>query len=347
MTGLTAFLLTIWLSFTGLSITPDPLLDTGSIEYQMNYRAEQKDVITEDFFTFAAAIWRYNYARGCAGWYEWSKCWTKSFDCAGVIKAYWFIKGILTHDEIGENNSKWLYDRAISISPYIAERGDYTYWELISGTGLWATHWAFVSEWLSWNRLTIFDGLWWRFKERELRLWCTPDYCYYNTARWKYKISFSTNPLFEIAQEKWIEVKPFAVSWTLEQSTGTQYEVCEFDEKNPLGFSVTISWFDYDSIANRIASYRYDNGGSVYMIAKFMAESHFNTNAKGKLGERWLCQLMPNKTNNVRIKNPQRKEGREFQAKICLEKWEAVPDPEIIWFADAHSEIHHITVLKE
>jgi len=43
---------------------------------------------------------------------------------------------------------------------------------------------------------------------------------------------------------------------------------------------------------------------------------------------------MPNKTNNVWLKDPRRNEGREFQAKICLEKWEAVPDPDKIWFAN-------------
>ena len=80
------------------------------------------------------------------------------------------------------------------------------------------------------------------------------------------------------------------------------------------------------------------------MIAKFMGESHFNINARGKAGERGICQLMYNETNKVFIDDPRRNTW-EFQAQVCLEKRNAVPDPDKIRFAPDNlymNKIHFI-----
>jgi hypothetical protein len=115
------------------------------------------------------------------------------------------------------------------------------------------------------------------------------------------------------------------------------------DPNNPHGYSTIIKWFDYDSDANKIASYRTDNWWTDYMIGKFKWESQFNVNALGKNWEKGICQLLPNKTNNVWINDPRRNEGREFQAQVCLEKRNAVPNPDKIWYANAYIELKNIT----
>ena len=219
---MTWLLVALWLIFTGFNLTmfaPGVNVDTGSDEYQRNYIEYQRQIIVEDYFTFATELGNYNYVRWCAWGYwpdrrdtvnqKWVRCSKKSFDCGGVIKAYGFIKWILDRREVGHNNSRTLYDFGQPISPEMAQRWDYTYWELVAGSGLAATHGAFVSEpLLSWY-ITIFDGLGWKFHDRELRLWCDKYYCTYNTTNGKYRIKFSTNPLYEIAMTKWVEVQPF------------------------------------------------------------------------------------------------------------------------------------------
>jgi|GEM_PF-6665532 len=50
---------------------------------------------------------------------------------------------------------------------------------------------------------------------------------------------------------------------------------------------------------------------------------------------------MPNETNNVWINDP-RWETREFQAKVCLDKWNATPDPDKIRFANSYIQQKYI-----
>lgn len=55
------------------------------------------------------------------------------------------------------------------------------------------------------------------------------------------------------------------------------------------------------------------------MLASFHQESGWNPNALGSLGERWLCQMLPNKTNNVFIKDARRSEWK-YQIRMCVSK---------------------------
>lgn len=96
------------------------------------------------------------------------------------------------------------------------------------------------------------------------------------------------------------------------------------DPSNPLDYSITIDGFDYYSDANRRANLRYEwTSGDVSIVETFMQESMFNKDAVWSKGEKWLCQLLPNKTNNVRLNDPRRSSG-DYQAQICLEKRNAV-----------------------
>lgn len=103
--------------------------------------------------------------------------------------------------------------------------------------------------------------------------------------------------------------------------------------ENPLNYSITIDGFDYYSDANRWANLWFDwTSGDVAIVETFMQEAMFNKDAVWKAGEKWLCQLLPNKTNNVRLNDPRRSSG-DYQAKICLDKRNAVKDKSKIWSA--------------
>lgn len=96
--------------------------------------------------------------------------------------------------------------------------------------------------------------------------------------------------------------------------------------ENPLNYSITIDGFDYYSDANRRANLRYEwTSGDIAIVETFMQEAMFNKDAVWRYGEKWLCQLLPNKTNNVRINDPRWSSG-DYQAKVCLDKRNAVKD---------------------
>lgn len=98
------------------------------------------------------------------------------------------------------------------------------------------------------------------------------------------------------------------------------------DPSNPLNYSITIDGFDYYSDANRRANLWFEwTSGDVAIVETFMQEAMFDKDAVWTFGEKWLCQLLPNKTNNVRLNDPRRSSG-DFQAQICLEKLNAVSD---------------------
>jgi len=105
------------------------------------------------------------------------------------------------------------------------------------------------------------------------------------------------------------------------------------DPTNPLNYSITIDGFDYYSDANRRANLWFDwTSGDVAIVETFMQEAMFNKDAIWSRGEKWLCQLLPNKTNNVRLNDPRRSSG-DYQAKVCLDKRNAVKDKSKIWSA--------------
>lgn len=96
--------------------------------------------------------------------------------------------------------------------------------------------------------------------------------------------------------------------------------------ENPLDYDIVIEWFDYYSDANKRANLRYrGTNNNIDIVATFMQEAMFNTNAVGSLWEKGLCQLLPNRTNNVWLNDPRRADG-DFQAQVCLDKRNAVPN---------------------
>ena len=106
-------------------------------------------------------------------------------------------------------------------------------------------------------------------------------------------------------------------------------ENCE--QTNCYWYTIWIKWFPYDSDANRVANYWYDNTSwDLDMISTFMSESMFNKDSIGKAWERGICQLQPNRTNNVWINDP-RWSDIMYQAEVCMDKWKAVPVPSKIW----------------
>ena len=98
-------------------------------------------------------------------------------------------------------------------------------------------------------------------------------------------------------------------------------------ETNPNHYTIWIVWFPYNSDANEVANYWYDQSHwDLDMIATFIAEANFNKDAVGKAGEKWICQLLPNRTNNKWI-NDERWNDIMFQAEVCVDKRLAVPKP--------------------
>lgn len=92
------------------------------------------------------------------------------------------------------------------------------------------------------------------------------------------------------------------------------------DITNPQWLYVVISWFAYDSDANKAANIRYKwtSGNVDGVIETFMWEAMFNMNAIWHNWELWMCQLLP-RYNKQFINDPKRKTFT-WQAELCLQK---------------------------
>lgn len=84
---------------------------------------------------------------------------------------------------------------------------------------------------------------------------------------------------------------------------------------------------------NMIADYLWKLNPEPKMLAKFRWESKFKTWSIWKHWERFICQLIPNKTNNRRLKD-KNKNDRMFQVESCVDKRLAVPNVDKLWFAN-------------
>lgn len=116
----------------------------------------------------------------------------------------------------------------------------------------------------------------------------------------------------------------------VEEQERIEREECE--KNNCYWFTIGIVWFPYDSDANRVANYRYDQSSwNIDMIATFMAEGMFNKDAISKTKDYWICQLHYNKTNAKWI-DDERRSDIIYQADVCLDKWNAVPNPSKTWY---------------
>jgi hypothetical protein len=298
-------------------------INTWSIDYELNYQAEQRQTIIDDYFVFASQFWKIKYARGCVWEYtpkrrNWEKrvwCSKNAFDCAWLMKAYGYVKGILDKDEFRRFNSRTLYELWQPIDPRTARRGDFMYrknfWET---TGNDATHFAIISRDYDWSwTLRIYDNVkpWMQdeFWERNIKVSCNRTLCYYAG---KFRIYISSNGMFEYANKKWVEVQPFIV---------IENKIVE----NELNYNILITGFDYYSKANEIANKRYLSGW-IDMVETMLCENWaFDPEAVWSLGEKWLCQMLPYKSNLIWLKNPNWN-NIDFQASACLEKRLAVKE---------------------
>ena len=136
----------------------------------------------------------------------------------------------------------------------------------------------------------------------------------------------------------------FKMTWLIMQFimcvyTATWYDSCVdildqmvAEETVEQKYTIWIVGFPEDSDANMVANYWYDqSSGNLDMIATFMAEAMFNKDAVWSRWERGICQLYPNKTNNKWI-NDERRNDIMYQAEVCLDKWNAVPNPSKVWY---------------
>ena len=350
---------TTWLVYhnyewiTEIVNTNEQIIQIYEDELQRNFQAEQEEIIVEDYFLFLEKISKIKYARWCMGEYTPARrseekqkrvrCSDNAFDCAGLIKWYGIAKGIISAQEASHYNSQSLMSLATLKDGRTAKRWDRTsrqgYGDRLTGT--LSTHFAMVSRDYDWgNTLRVYDNANWTnnnvLAERALKVASVHGKFHYMG---KYKITVYTNGFVELAQSKWLVIE----RWI--NTDEKEVPMSQVDPENPMWFSATVKWFDYDSMANRIASYWIDNWGTQYMVAKFKAEWHFNSEAIGKNWEKGICQLLPNRTNNVWLNDPRWSDPMR-QAKICLEKWKTVPDPDKIRYANAYTEIDNIILHK-
>ena len=103
----------------------------------------------------------------------------------------------------------------------------------------------------------------------------------------------------------------------------------------------------HNDVATEIANYMWNINPDPDMISTFVEESGLNPNARWKAGEYGLCQLMPNKTNLVRIRD-ERWQDWKRQADVCISKWLSVEDKGVIRMAykHRHKHLHYFTNIE-
>jgi hypothetical protein len=291
-------------------------------EFERNYLAEQKQIIIDDYFLFADKIGKINYARWCAWGYEWAGCGKKSYDCWWAMKAYLIAKGIV-HRYMWLN-SQTLYQLGNPKDARTAERWDFMYRRGFgddNSSGNMSTHFAVVSRdyddsWVMWIYDNVNPEGQDKYHERSINVACSKNYCVYLG---KYRIYVASNGAFELANQLGSEVTPWI---------NTKPDTKELTW-NYLNFSVTISWYAYDSVANRIASYWYDNYPEVdeATYKKFAATMYWESaidpeNVNKKTGDSWVCQRSPIRHSDF-INSPWF-DDYMVQAKACLDKRVAI-----------------------
>ena len=302
-------------------------------EIERNHQEEQKQILINDYFVFADKLGKINYARWCA-WKYWmgvrdasqwkyKYCSSKSFDCGWAMKAYLLVKWIQTKQDISHMNSQTLYELGIQKDPRMAEKWDFMYRRWYGEVGSWnqSTHFAIVYSWYDGNSMWIYDNVipGWQdqYNPHEIKLACNETMCHYAG---KYRIYIATNWAIELANKLWIEVKPWIDIEPKEKMMSV------VDEKNPLWFSVTVKWYAYDSMANRIASYWYDNypknDNSTYekFATTMYGEASLDPErVNKKTGDSWVCQRSP--IRHSEFINSSGFDDYMVQAKTCLQKW--------------------------
>lgn len=121
--------------------------------------------------------------------------------------------------------------------------------------------------------------------------------------------------------------------------TATWYDACVdildeiVAEQEIPQYTIWVVGYPEDSLANEIVNYWYDqSSGNLDMIATFMAENwNFDHTKISKTNDYWLCQLHWNSTNRRWIED-ERWNDPMYQAEVCLDKRNAVPNPSKVWY---------------
>lgn len=335
---------------TDLVNANEQIIQRQEDEAQRNFMAEQEEIIIEDYFLFLSKIGKIKYARGCMGEYTPArrseekqkrvKCSDNAFDCAGLIKGYAIAKGILSQKEVVYYNSQTLMDLAQRKDARLAQRWDRTSRQGYGDRSTWnlSTHFAMISrDYTGGSILWIYDNV---NGPNNNRLWERAIRVSYNSRMntfhymGKYRIAVYTNWLVNAAQKRWITVER-------RYDTDPQEETVQVDPENPLGFSVTIKWYDYDSIANRVASYRYDQMWSwaIDLIATMYAESALDPESRSPTWDWGICQW--NYRWHSKVLNDQQFNDWHRQAEQCMNKWNLVANKDNYWKAYKNRKLHY------
>lgn len=133
-----------------------------------------------------------------------------------------------------------------------------------------STHFSVLSrDYTGGNTMWIFDQVLTNtFHERPISITCNNTMCHYIG---KYRIYIASNGAIDLASTRGIDVEP---RYDTEPEATGEVLMSVVNPKNPLGFSVTIKGYAYDSEANRIASRWYDHSsGDIDMISTFLCEN--------------------------------------------------------------------------
>lgn len=98
-------------------------------------------------------------------------------------------------------------------------------------------------------------------------------------------------------------------------------------------YTIWVKGFPEDSLANEIVNYWYDQSNwDMDMILTFIAENwNFDHTKVSKTKDYGICQLHRNSTNRKWIEDP-RWSDPMYQAEVCIDKRQAVPNPSKIWY---------------
>ncbi|HPC34145.1 MAG TPA: hypothetical protein PLP73_00650 [Candidatus Absconditabacterales bacterium] len=269
-------------------------------EWERNYQNEQEQIIIEDYFLFMEQIGKINYARGCAGTYTPP---VRNAEQGKRVRC-----GSKSFDCSGLIKGYGVAKGLLSSK----ELGRYNSQSLMDLADKKDGMIARRGDWTSWNSV---EGTHFAIVSREYEgdgiLWV-----YDNV----------NGPNINLLRERPLKVR-----------TEDTVEAVSSDNSNPLGFHITIEGYDYDSIANRTANWRYVRNNSKDMIATYLCENGgFNPDAKSQTDDSGLCQLNNHRGNYYWLHDPRWKSNDyeikfAFQRQACLDKWNLVQDHSRIW----------------
>ena len=151
-----------------------------------------------------------------------------------------------------------------------------------------------------------------------ITFWFKQDY---KVPEWYHYSAQSTR-----AVERWesnVRSNRAATTTRTKQNKEVNREKSRTDQQSKRTAKKNVQFILKEDYQQEVAEYLWKLNPDPIMMASFYQESAYRSRVRGKAGEYWLCQLMPNKTNNVRIKDKRRNDWR-FQVEVCVSKWKAV-----------------------